>query len=150
MRARNRLLAGDEPADAAWLSALEAQMAEHGATVAAARERTVDALAVRLADQPEGPFARAGVALAGWRPDTDDMEMALKRALAASRPAELAAGRTTIGPHRTDLEVTPLDQDQPAARSPPGAQKAMLLGTVLAHPYLVPQLGGRRPVPLLG
>src|SRR3546814_19382582 len=97
MRARNRLLAGDEPADAAWLSALEAQMAEHGATVAAARERTVDAPAVRLADQPEGPFARAGVALAGWRPDTDDMEMALKRALAASRPADLAAGRTPIG-----------------------------------------------------
>src|SRR3546814_17928039 len=95
MRARNRLLAGDEPADAAWLSALEAQMAAHGATVAAARERTVDARAVRLADQPEGPFARAGVALAGRRTATDDMELALTRAHAASRPAALEMRRDT-------------------------------------------------------
>src|SRR3546814_11694474 len=108
MRARNRLLAGDEPADAAWLSALEAQMAEHGATVAAARERTVDALAVRLAHQPDGPFARAGVSLAGWRPDPADLELALKMALASSRPAHLAPGRPPLGPLPPAPAVTPL------------------------------------------
>src|SRR3546814_12662474 len=124
-------------------------MAEHGATVAAARERTVDALAVRLADQPEGPFARAGVALAGWRPDTDDMEMALKRALAASRPADLAAGRTTIGPHRTDLELTHLDKDQPAARCSPGEQTALLPGTVPAPADLLAALARGLPGLLL-
>jgi DNA replication and repair protein RecF len=39
MRARNKLLAEPDGADPQWLSALEAGMAEHGAAVAAARER---------------------------------------------------------------------------------------------------------------
>eukprot|EP01037_Dinobryon_pediforme_P028551 gene28551-31875_t len=58
MRARNRLLADDGPPDREWLSALEAQMAEHGAAIDAARRDTVAALAERLAGQVEGPFAR--------------------------------------------------------------------------------------------
>ncbi len=62
MRARNRLLAEDGPHDDAWLTALEAQMAEHGAAIDAARRETVAALSERLAGQPPGPFARAGIA----------------------------------------------------------------------------------------
>src|SRR3546814_14656746 len=102
-------------------------------------------LSCRRADHPECPFPHAGVALAGWRPDTDDMEMALKRALAASRPADIAAGRTTIGPHRTDLDVTHLDKDQQAARCSTGEQKALLRGLVLAHADPVAAPAGRRP-----
>src|SRR3546814_20248971 len=97
-------------------------MAEHGATVAAARERTVDALAVRLADQPEGPFARAGVALAGWPPDTEATEMAPKRALAASRHADLTPRRPTIGQHRPHPDVQHLEKDHTQPRAPPGEQ----------------------------
>src|SRR5437763_16712858 len=45
MRARNKLLAGDGVAggrwDEAWLSSLEVAMAEHGAAIADARQRTV-------------------------------------------------------------------------------------------------------------
>src|SRR3546814_17655150 len=52
-------------------------------------------------------------------------------------------------PHRTDLEVTHLDKDQPAARCSTGEQKALLLGTVLAPADLVAELAGRRPVLLL-
>src|SRR3954471_22677732 len=37
MRARNKLLAEDGPRDEAWLTALEARMAEHGAAIAEAR-----------------------------------------------------------------------------------------------------------------
>src|SRR3546814_12001505 len=55
MRARNRLLAGDEPADAAWLSAPEAQMADHGPTVSAARARPVAPPAARLAARTPAP-----------------------------------------------------------------------------------------------
>src|SRR3954452_8168353 len=43
MRARNKLLVEAAAADAAWLDALEQAMAEHGAEVAGARSRTVDA-----------------------------------------------------------------------------------------------------------
>src|SRR3546814_19993457 len=74
------------------------------------------------------------------------MKMPLKRALAASRPADIAAGRTTIGPHRTDLAVTHLDKDQPADRCSTGEQQALLLGMVLAHADLVAELAGRRPL----
>jgi recombinational DNA repair ATPase RecF len=59
MRARNKLLA-EERADPHWLTALEARMAEHGAAIHAARRDAVAALAARLAEAPEGPFARAG------------------------------------------------------------------------------------------
>ena len=145
MRARNRLLAADDPPDPAWLSALETQMADHGAAVAAARLRTVNALGQRLADQPEGVFARAGIALGGWRGDGADLADALR----ASRGADRAAGRTAIGPHRTDFCVTHLGKSQPADRCSTGEQKALLLGMVLAHADLVSDLAGRRPLLLL-
>ena len=146
MRARNRLLAEEAGADPAWLGALEAGMAEHGAALAAARERTVAALGARLADQPEGPFARAGLTLDGWWPEG---EAALAQALQAGRGRDAAAGRTLAGPHRTDLAVTHLGKGQPAGRASTGEQKALLLGLVLAHADLVAERTGRRPLLLL-
>ena len=49
MRARNKLLADAASADPDWLAALEAQMAEHGVALSAARARTVEALDGMLA-----------------------------------------------------------------------------------------------------
>jgi DNA replication and repair protein RecF len=143
MRARNKLLAEPEGADPAWLAALEAGMAEHGLAVAEARERTVTALGGRLAGQPEGPFARAGLALEGWR--TGDLAAELR----AGRGRDAAAGRTLAGPHRTDLVVTHLGKYQPADRCSTGEQKALLLGIVLAHAGLVAERAGRPPILLL-
>ncbi|HST37197.1 MAG TPA: DNA replication/repair protein RecF [Allosphingosinicella sp.] len=139
MRARNKLLAEEGPRDEAWLTALEARMAEHGAAVAAARAATVAALAQRLAVAPEGPFARAALALDGG-------EMT---ALAGSRTRDAAAGRTLAGPHRADLAVTHLGKDQPAALCSTGEQKALLIGLILAHADLVTAQTGRRPILLL-
>ena len=65
MRARNRLLGEEATPDADWLDALEAQMAEHGIAIDAARRETVALLRERLAAAPEGVFARAGLTLAG-------------------------------------------------------------------------------------
>ena len=143
MRARNKLLAEPEGADPSWLAALEAGLAEHGTPIAEARTRTVEALAGRLAVQPEGPFARAGLALEGWRGDD------LAAELRASRGRDAAAGRTLVGPHRTDLAVTHLGKGQPAERSSTGEQKALLLGIVLAHADLVADRAGRPPLLLL-
>lgn len=144
MRARNRLLAEDGPLDHGWLSALEAQMAEHGVAIDAARRDTVAALGERLADQPAGPFARAGLTLDGWR---DDGTLAAD--LAQGRRRDAAAGRTLVGPHRSDLVVTHLDKGQPAALCSTGEQKALLLGLVLAHADLAAARTGRAPVLLL-
>jgi DNA replication and repair protein RecF len=142
MRARNKLLGDDRP-DADWLVALEARMAEHGAAIAAARVLALSALSERLANAPQGPFARASIALAGWT-DGD-----LQRELANGRVRDAGAGRTLSGPHRTDLFVTHLDKCQPAERCSTGEQKALLLGLVLAHADLVADRAGRRPILLL-
>jgi DNA replication and repair protein RecF len=148
-RARNRLLAEEGGADPAWLAALEAGMAEHGAAVCRARDRTVAALAERLAGQIEGPFARAGIALSGWLPVGDDAEGALITELRGSRGRDAAAGRALAGPHRTDVAVTHLAKRQPAERCSTGEQKALLLGIVLAHADLVAEDRGSRPILLL-
>jgi DNA replication and repair protein RecF len=151
MRARNKLLAAPSPRDEAWLSALEARMVEHGAALAEARAETVALLADRLAAAPEGPFARAGLALDGG----DEPDLA--RTLALGRERDAAAGRTLAGPHRSDLVVTHLGKPalgggkagQPAALCSTGEQKALLIGLVLGHADLVADRAGRRPILLL-
>jgi DNA replication and repair protein RecF len=139
MRARNKLLAEDGPGDEAWLDALEARMTEHGAAIGEARAATVAALAGRLGAAPDGPFARALIALDGGE--------AAPLALARSRDA--AAGRTLSGPHRADLLVLHEGKGQPAALCSTGEQKALLIGLVLAHADLVAERTGRRPLLLL-
>ena len=144
MRDRNRLLAQPAP-DPNWLAALEAQMAQHGAAMDAARRRTVAALDQALAAQPAGEIARARIALDGWSGDAN----ALAQALRGGRARDAAAGRTLIGPHRVDLIVTHVDKARPAASASTGEQKALLLGIVLAHAELVATLAGRTPILLL-
>jgi len=63
MRSRNKLLAEPDRADASWIEALEAQMAEHGAQIAQARARTVSALDERSEQAPEDEFARGRMTL---------------------------------------------------------------------------------------
>lgn len=142
MRARNKLLA-DERWDDAWLASLELGMVEHGTAVAAARERTVVALAERIGDAPEDEFARADIALDGWAGGD------LSKALAANRGRDAAAGRATEGPHRQDLAVMHRAKAMPAANSSTGEQKALLLGLVLAHAELVADRRGDAPILLL-
>ena len=143
MRARNKLLAQDGPADPDWLAALEEAMAEHGAEVAGARARTVAALEERLAQAPEDMFARAGIALDGWA--SSDLAGTLRN----NRSRDAAAGRAIEGPHRQDLAVRHRAKDMPADRSSTGEQKALLLGLVLAHADLVAERRGEPPILLL-
>ncbi|BCA63714.1 hypothetical protein HMP09_2948 [Sphingomonas sp. HMP9] len=145
MRARNRLLADEGRPDGDWLSALEAQMAEHGAAVDAARRETVVLLGDRLVHQDDGPFPRAGLALDGWNGDTTR----LHADLAQARARDAAAGRTLAGPHRVDLIVTHRDKARAASLASTGEQKALLLGLVLAHADLVAERTGTPPVLLL-
>ncbi|HEX8301708.1 DNA replication/repair protein RecF [Sphingomonas sp.] len=145
MRQRNRLLAADAPADPDWLAALEVRMAEHGAAIDAARREAVTLLDARLAGQPDGVFARAGLSLQGWQGDA----VQLAHELAGGRRRDAAAGRALAGPHRADLVVTHLGKAQPAHLCSTGEQKALLLGLVLAHAELVAERIGRAPILLL-
>ena len=144
MRQRNRLLADDERPDPAWLAALEAQMAEHGAAITEARVLLVTSLDAELAQSVEGPFARASLALSGWLGASD-----LAADLASGRARDAAAGRTLAGPHRADLEVRHATKQQPAALCSTGEQKALLLGMILAHAVMVAERRGQPPLLLL-
>ncbi|HET7708244.1 MAG TPA: DNA replication/repair protein RecF [Sphingomicrobium sp.] len=142
MRARTKLL-GEEHADADWLAALEAAMAEHGAAMADARGRTVVALGERLAALPDGDFPNAAITLDAW--GGGDLAATLR----SNRSRDAAAGRATEGPHRHDLAVSHLTKAMPAARCSTGEQKALLLGLVLAHAGLVADRRGAPPILLL-
>ncbi|HEU5482541.1 MAG TPA: DNA replication/repair protein RecF [Sphingomicrobium sp.] len=143
MRARNKLLAEELDADPAWLDALEAQMAEHGAEVAGGRARTVAALETRTASAPDDEFASAMLSLEGW----DGRDLA--RQLRDSRGRDAGAGRALAGPHRQDLVVAHRAKGMAAAQSSTGEQKALLLGLVLAHAELVAEIRGGPPILLL-
>ncbi|HEX7877200.1 MAG TPA: DNA replication/repair protein RecF [Sphingobium sp.] len=145
MRARNRLLADLPSADPAWLSALEAQMEEHGGPLAAARADLVERLGAQLEHQPDHPFARPLLAIEGEEGGEGPPGVRLAR----ERRRDAAAGRTLSGPHRHDLAVTHAAKGQAAALCSTGEQKALLLSILLAHAALVTAHRGQPPVLLL-
>ncbi len=156
MRGRNRLLEEDR-FDLDWLAAIEAQMAELGVAVAAARVETVACLERLIAaTRADAPFPHAELALegeiealvAGGGPSAE-AEDAYRRRLTEGRRRDKAAGRTLDGPHRADLAVRHGPKDMPAHLSSTGEQKALLLGLVLAHARLVGETSGRAPLLLL-
>ena len=152
LRARGKLLADLAGADRQWLASLEAQLAEHGAAMDAARQRTLAALSAELAGQPDAPFARPLLTLVAAdgvpRQAPHDAE-ALKTLFASRRRIDAAAGRATAGPHRDDLLAVHAATGRAAARCSTGEQKAMLLSLVLAHSDCVARGRGQRPVLLL-
>ena len=146
MRQRNALLEAPG-ADARWLDGLEAQMAEHGAAIAAARRDYVRILQGVLSERgSRGPFPQGRLALEGSI-ETDlasmpaiDAEDRYRGALADARGADAAAKRTLSGPHRSDLIVYYGPKARPARLCSTGEQKIMLVGLVLAHARLISAL----------
>jgi DNA replication and repair protein RecF len=129
-----------QPADAVWLTALEARLGQAGALMASARARTLVALQAEIDGRGDRPFPRARLALAGeWERmalegvDAADIEIRLAAALAAARARDGAAGRALTGPHRGDLAIHHVDKDRPAAECSTGEQKALILNLVLAQ-----------------
>ena len=155
MRGRNRLLAEDAHDDS-WFEAIEAQMAEAGTAIAAARAELIRLMTGMIDRQPDdGPFPKALLALSGTleadvgnRPAVD-VEEEFRAALARGRARDRAAGRTLEGPHRSDLLVRHAPKDQAAQYCSTGEQKALLVGMVLAHAQLVGEIAGLAPILLL-
>ncbi|WP_417316627.1 DNA replication/repair protein RecF [Emcibacter sp.] len=153
MRDRNRLLS-EGSADASWLSALEARMAEHGVAIAAARLQALDHLAGAI-EVTTSSFPRAHLSLDGElesglrdRPAVE-MEDSYAETLAGMRAQDSRAGRTLSGPHRTDLLVRHVDKDMPAELCSTGEQKALLIGITLASARLTALHFGAAPILLL-
>lgn len=128
------------PADATWLTALEARLAEFGALLAQARARTLLALQAEIDGRGDRPFPLARLGLTGeWErmalegAPFAEIELKLAQALASARARDGAAGRALTGPHRGDLAIFHVEKDRPAAECSTGEQKALILNLVLAQ-----------------
>lgn len=155
MRGRNRLLA-ENSRDGAWFEAIETQLAETGVAIAAARAELLRLLAAKIEQLPgDGPFPQADIALSGeleaqvGTMPAVDVEEGFRRALAAGRERDRAAGRTLDGPHRSDLIVRHRPKSMPAELCSTGEQKALLVGIVLSHARLTGEISGMTPILLL-
>ena len=156
LRSRNKLLEA-ERLDAAWLDAVEREVAETGIAVAMARQETVGRLQALINDtRREGdPFPWAELKLDGpldailGTASALEIEDRYRGWLAENRLRDRAAGRTLIGPQASDLLVRHGPKNVSADRASTGEQKALLVGLVLAHARLVAAMTGIVPLVLL-
>ncbi len=144
MRERNRLLK-DMVRDAHWYGALEAQMAEAGAQIHANRQMAIAQLMAAQADATTA-FPVAELTLVNPESDLSDD---LRTAYADSRARDLSAGRTLIGPHRSDLAARFAAKGIAAKDCSTGEQKALLIALILANARALARDFGAPPILLL-
>ncbi|HEY4985991.1 MAG TPA: DNA replication/repair protein RecF [Bradyrhizobium sp.] len=146
MRERARLLKFG-PRDPAWLDGLEATMVEAGMAIAQARADTIARLNTALAARGEaGAFPSALLSLDGEFDMADDFRERLARA----RVRDAEAGRTTVGPHTTDLAVRHTSKRADARECSTGEQKALLISIILADAWELSHIrDGHAPLLLL-
>ncbi len=145
LRERNRLLR-EGVSNPAWLSGLEAQMADAGARLMRHRAGTLAALAAG-GEAEEAAFPTPELSLVGVEPfGPEPTREALRKAFAASRAADLAAGRTLVGPHRVDLKAVWAARQMPAALCSTGEQKALLISVLLAYARAMVNTAGVAPI----
>jgi DNA replication and repair protein RecF len=157
MRQRNKLLEG--VIDDAWISGIELQLAELGSAIAAARQELIALLKAMIdADEIIDAFPKANLALLGELENagqdhgltsSSELEERYAQLLRDNRELDQRAGRTLIGPHRSDLLVHHREKQMEARLCSTGEQKALLIGLVLAHAKLTATLHRRTPILLL-
>ncbi|GHF02103.1 DNA replication and repair protein RecF [Aliiroseovarius zhejiangensis] len=148
MRERNRLLK-DGQRDDHWYGALESQMARAATDIIANRAATLSQLAAAQAEA-ETAFPTANLSLI--QPESTELpetETDLAQAFADSRPRDLLAGRTLIGPHRTDLAAIYAAKGIAARDCSTGEQKALLVSLILANGRAIARDFGAPPILLL-
>lgn len=144
LRERNRLLGDPREPDPRWLDALDAHMAASGAALAEGRACLVETLMAEIVRHEEEPFPRPALSYAPGGPVGSEQ---LSQALYEARQRDRAAGRTLVGPHRDDLDVSYAAKRMPAAACSTGEQKALLIAITLAHAALAAR--GRPAILLL-
>jgi DNA replication and repair protein RecF len=147
MRERNRLLK-DAVRDPGWYDALEAQMAQTGARILQARQDAVARLQGAQM-QAETRFPAADLTITHPETPLPVDALALRGLIAESRPRDLAAGRSLVGPHRADLEGVFARKGVPARDCSTGEQKALLISLILANARALRAEIGAAPLVLL-
>ncbi|MAH04241.1 MAG: DNA replication/repair protein RecF [Alphaproteobacteria bacterium] len=154
MSQRSKLLK-EGRADLAWIKSLEAQMAETGVSIAAARLDFTARLqrACEKEDHAHFPLARirAGGTIEELLSSAPALEVEdmFKYQLEQTRQADAITGGAATGPHKGDLVVHMAEKQMPADQCSTGEQKALLIGLILAHARLIAAERGAPPVLLL-
>ncbi len=147
MRERNRLLK-DQVRDAHWYRALESQMAESGVALHANRLATLAALAEAQAGAATA-FPAATLRLEQSEGEMPGSAEDFATAMHDGRMRDMAAGRSLIGPHRSDLHGVYAAKDVPARDCSTGEQKALLLSLILSNARALAAQIGTPPLLLL-
>ena len=147
MRERNRLLK-DQVRDGHWYTALERQMAETGAEIHANREIAL-AQVQAAQDGARTAFPAAHLELVQTEGEMPAQAADLLEALREGRFRDLVAGRTLVGPHRSDLYGVYAAKGVPARDCSTGEQKALLVSLILANARALAQGTGAPPILLL-
>lgn len=154
MRQRSKLLQ-EETSESSWIEGLEAQMAEAGTAIAAARLDFVQRLQVACGALKNNHFPAALLRAHGTLEEILQSTTALETEemfqyqLAESRGVDMLTGGAATGPHKSDLAVWYAAKDMPADQCSTGEQKALLIGIVLAHARLIAAERGTPPILLL-
>ena len=147
MRERNRLLK-EKMTDGVWYKALESQMAKNGLLIQLNRKAALKKICASQ-NSSTTMFPAADLSLSHTDSDmpTDEGEFILS--LSESRHLDILAGRTLIGPHRSDMEAIYIPKGIPAKDSSTGEQKAMLISIILANARALKLELGYPPIMLL-
>ncbi len=157
LRERLKVLQSDQGADPLWLDNLENQLAADAVSIAATRRQLIDNLARYTAKLYAGKtlFPIPELAIAGWtenemaaRPAVQ-VEEELKVRFRDARRADMIAGKSREGVHRSDFETVHAGRNMPAAQCSTGEQKGLLVSIVLAHALMMQGEQGHIPILLL-
>ncbi len=140
--------------DRYWLEGLEENLVNDGIAITVARREVVGQLSSVLQNQ-ENIFPQAELLLKGdlenllHQRSLLEVEEEMRRLLTEGREQDRLTGRTSFGPHRSDLFAMFPEKNQPAAMCSTGEQKALLLSIVMASAQLLSIRTGAIPLLLL-
>lgn len=153
MRQRSRVL--QDNGDIAWVEGLEAQMAETGCAIAAARLEFTQRLQVACQSAETEYFPLAHLMAVGTieellsNASALEVEDMFQSQLQQSRDKDAMTGGAATGPHKSDLAVRYASKNMAADQCSTGEQKALLIGIILAHAKLIAAERGAAPILLL-
>ncbi|MBS0271109.1 MAG: DNA replication/repair protein RecF [Proteobacteria bacterium] len=128
--------------DPVWLEGIEDNLVSDGIAIIVARREVVGQLTSVLKTQ-DNIFPQAEISLEGElenllrQHSILEIEEKMRRLLADCREQDRFSGRTSYGPHRSDLAVFFPEKNQRAALCSTGEQKALLLSIVMASAHLL-------------
>jgi DNA replication and repair protein RecF len=156
MRERMKILkeSGSVGYDKIWVDGIENNMSQLAVAITSARLDTLSQLNSSMSDIPVD-FLRAQLGMNGFLEDllkensSLNVEEQYRVALASNRAFDSASGRTSCGPHLSDLEVVNLSTGCVASLCSTGEQKSLLISIKFAEVIAKNRWHGILPIMLL-